>query len=662
MAEATAAATAAVAAAAPFSVLLLIRLLNAACAQTYFQPDEFWQSLEVAHRIVFGYGHLTWEWRDGRATSPSSSLLSSDDSGWDAVMAGSPVRSIAYPAVFVPVYWALKVLALDDTFLLTLLPRLLQGVFAAVGDWYAFRLARRCASERVAWIFLVLTYTSPYALHTATRTFSNSLETTLTAAALHYWPTSPRGGKFDLRASLLPISLAFMIRPTSAVLWIFLGADLLLRSPRAAPIIVAQCTVAMAGALAVQVLLDSLYFGRLTVTALSFLQVNVLGKSPVSLFYGHSAVHYYFSQGIPVICTALTPWAVVGWASTFRSARAFGGVQQPETVQLLSRAALWVTLCMSTLGHKEWRFLQQLGPLWLLFAAIVLDQRRQESEETGQKRTDEKHGSIGDSSLLSKLKTAWRDICGGGGRPASLLARSSAALPGWAHSLLNRLPSLHYLLYAQIPLTAYLLLGHGRGQTQVMRVLHAQSSKIASVGFLMPCHSTPWQAWLHTPQLEGPSLPSGNGGKAWFLSCEPPLDVEDTKAYRDQTRVFYEDPIEYLKSRFPARVDPAFPSSPYPPSESDALDGSKEWRHTWPSHFVLFETLLREGRRKGGSDQTGLSLGDGEGNTKLGMTVGSYLRSLGYAEVERLWNGFGSDDENRWGDVLVLAWKRPSPS
>ncbi|KAJ6296068.1 hypothetical protein OIU78_023996 [Salix suchowensis] len=27
--------------------------------------DEHWQALEVAHRIVFGYGHLTWEWRKG---------------------------------------------------------------------------------------------------------------------------------------------------------------------------------------------------------------------------------------------------------------------------------------------------------------------------------------------------------------------------------------------------------------------------------------------------------------------------------------------------------------------------------------------------------------------------------------------------------------------
>ncbi|KAG8057862.1 hypothetical protein GUJ93_ZPchr0002g23226 [Zizania palustris] len=31
----------------------------------YFNPDEHWQCLQVARRISFGYGHLTWEWKRG---------------------------------------------------------------------------------------------------------------------------------------------------------------------------------------------------------------------------------------------------------------------------------------------------------------------------------------------------------------------------------------------------------------------------------------------------------------------------------------------------------------------------------------------------------------------------------------------------------------------
>ena len=39
-------------------VLVVFRVLNALCAQTYFVPDEYWQGPEVSHRLVFGYGLL----------------------------------------------------------------------------------------------------------------------------------------------------------------------------------------------------------------------------------------------------------------------------------------------------------------------------------------------------------------------------------------------------------------------------------------------------------------------------------------------------------------------------------------------------------------------------------------------------------------------------
>lgn len=38
-----------------FSILVGFRLINAFICTTFFVPDEYWQSLEVAHRMVFGY-------------------------------------------------------------------------------------------------------------------------------------------------------------------------------------------------------------------------------------------------------------------------------------------------------------------------------------------------------------------------------------------------------------------------------------------------------------------------------------------------------------------------------------------------------------------------------------------------------------------------------
>lgn len=36
-------------------LLLAFRLTNSVVVCTYFNADEYWQSLEVAHRLVFGY-------------------------------------------------------------------------------------------------------------------------------------------------------------------------------------------------------------------------------------------------------------------------------------------------------------------------------------------------------------------------------------------------------------------------------------------------------------------------------------------------------------------------------------------------------------------------------------------------------------------------------
>ena len=39
-------------------LLVAVHVLAAlAASRTFFQPDEYWQSLEIAHRWVFGYGY-----------------------------------------------------------------------------------------------------------------------------------------------------------------------------------------------------------------------------------------------------------------------------------------------------------------------------------------------------------------------------------------------------------------------------------------------------------------------------------------------------------------------------------------------------------------------------------------------------------------------------
>ena len=70
-------------------LLISLRVFNALTITTFFQPDEYYQSLEPAWRKVFGYGELTWEWKEG-------------------------IRGFLYPSVFACLWWILKTLGVTN--------------------------------------------------------------------------------------------------------------------------------------------------------------------------------------------------------------------------------------------------------------------------------------------------------------------------------------------------------------------------------------------------------------------------------------------------------------------------------------------------------------------------------------------------------------------
>lgn len=72
-----------------FLMLLCIRVFNSLTVQTFFQPDEYYQSLEPAWNLVYGYGETTWEWKEA-------------------------IRGFLYPSSFAGLWWALKIIGVKD--------------------------------------------------------------------------------------------------------------------------------------------------------------------------------------------------------------------------------------------------------------------------------------------------------------------------------------------------------------------------------------------------------------------------------------------------------------------------------------------------------------------------------------------------------------------
>ncbi|KAF4595657.1 GPI mannosyltransferase 3 [Ophiocordyceps camponoti-floridani] len=351
--------------------LVVIRLVNAWSIATFFQPDEFFQALEPAWDLAFGTATrpwLTWEWNH-------------------------QLRSSLHPALFALAYLVAETLSswlpislTSRTAIIMAAPKLLQAIFAALGDWYTWQLAVTIyGRESTASLsVLLLQIFSPWQWYVSTRTFSNSFETTLTAMALYYWQwkllapavrakenTKPRpdilGPRSRRRAALCLAALAVVLRPTNVLIWATIIAMTLTRLTLSGPSPLTRSSILALGGdavlcggavLAISLVSDRLYFGSWTFPPLHWLRFNI--SHSLAVFYGRNPWHYYLVQALPLLCTTSLPFALHGLVSPTPSAST--PIDRPDMLRPLS-ATVFVTIAvLSLVSHKEVRFVYPSSP------------------------------------------------------------------------------------------------------------------------------------------------------------------------------------------------------------------------------------------------------------------------------------------------------------
>ena len=177
--------------------VLAIRLINSFTIQTFFQPDEFFQSLEPAHKLVFGYGYITWEWQNG-------------------------LRSSIHPLLYAMGYKMASYLP-DNHAVILAIPKIIGAFAAAIGETHIYIFALKYSNNPlVAKFTLVLSLLNPFNWYVITRSFSNSLEMVLTSIALAYWPWRSKESS-RLLPSCFFAFISCIIRPTNSVIWLVLG-------------------------------------------------------------------------------------------------------------------------------------------------------------------------------------------------------------------------------------------------------------------------------------------------------------------------------------------------------------------------------------------------------------------------------------------------------
>ncbi|KAI1085812.1 glycosyltransferase family 22 protein [Whalleya microplaca] len=590
------------------AVIFAVRLINALCVRTFFQPDEYFQALEPAWNMLFGENSgawLTWEWQH-------------------------KLRSSVHPAVFalgyyvVQSFWGPSMAPTAKAQWLLAAPKVLQTSFAALSDWYTWRLAEKLYghSSIAAWSVLLMTLLNPWQWYTSTRTFSNCFETTLTAMALYYWPWELLGTQDDgnteskyssspiletwsqvnsLRLSLVLAAFAVLLRPTNALIWLAVGTLVLTRatldgkSPltrRNLLVVFREAILCGSFVLGLSLLADRQYYGDWTFPPFTWLHFNV--AQDLAVFYGQNDWHYYLSQGIPLLCTTITPFVLKGLFRSLDAETSNWPITTTNTLKALTFIIVTTIASLSFVSHKEVRFITPLLPALHILAAPHITTFFTTAVDAAATYSPSALGWKRTPLLAAGLLV--NAIIGG------YLASFHAAAPIQVMSFLRtEFESLHPGNLAIPPRPASATTTTTAGEEEDL------SQELFAL-FLTPCHATPWRSHLVYPDL-----------RARALTCEPPVDTTpgslERQKYQDETRRFYADQVGFLRKLWP----------PDAPGEDMAR---------YIVGFEGIEPTLRE---------------------YFGPSGPGKRHKIELKEVWSSWNGLFTDDDRKSGRLVVWS-------
>jgi hypothetical protein len=367
--------------------------------------------MEVAYQHVWPGGFIPWEFQQH-----------------------AKIRGFTHPLLFVAFYALLKHTGMDSTWMVANGPRLVQALFAGVGDYYLYRLGFRLLGGRAGarWT-LFLSCVNWFSFFCLTRTLSNSMECSLGLVAFYYWPdtsgwmlsetaSTEETARYERsrRIALVLAAIIFVIRPTNSLIWLLLGVIHLSIAPTVASRIKLLRDVAIIGVctLVLSSFVDTVCYAALVkynwsqrrnedrfavpdlvsyidvifsllsewqprnwvVVSFNFLRLN--SGTDLAKLYGVHPWHWYVTEGLPTNLGTMTPifvWAVWRFvkrrsdnAPTKREAGTSENVDARRSLWILLACLVWCIFTYSLNAHKEFRFILVVTPVAFLIIAWVI--------------------------------------------------------------------------------------------------------------------------------------------------------------------------------------------------------------------------------------------------------------------------------------------------
>lgn len=583
--------------------LCVYRILNTFLIQSFFDPDEYWQTLEPAYCEVFARDNdqihakpqlfssssspnldcagYTWEWKRRPPDLQSApSLLK-----WIDQCLQGPIRSYLSILPTYIFYVILRKYQVDTHFWVSQGPKLVTAtVAAATTDLAVWIMAhwldsQACPSTKKKmqhqgnrnwpWWCLFCSVTSWFHGYALVRTFSNSLETVLlsvsialVAPELHGNNTQSTKLMSNIRHAICFLlgGLSVAMRFSGVMAWIPMGILLGIFHAKSKAdagnqqstrmmdwissflrYLLEICAFFGALGIAIACLVDKYFYGFWTLPFLGSLHFNVLQGN--SSLYGSHPWHWYLTAGIPVITGLWLPFVLwdIRLLITSRAEEKFSS-------SYFARRNLWIIVAVYTWahsmsGHKEFRFLMPILPLFCLLAGPHVQ------------------------SFSFWIGQRW---CCRRNRQTQNTATSATCI--W--------PCILLMAFANLLAVLYLGLFH---QSAPISVNHKISSmveeatrrnqqlssisRLFSVHYLTGgCHSTPLLSYLHMQQTAAGSRLVFD---TWSLDCSP--DCRSNPDILCESDRFAKDPVRFVEETYRMRDSTCTSTSP---EHEDVLGGT----------------------------------------------------------------------------------------
>lgn len=304
-----------------------LRVVFGLATSTAHCPDEIFQYLEQAHRLVFGNGIIPWEYRFG-------------------------VRSFMLPGAIALVLEVLRALGFDDPTVYVPVVKILFCAISISLVWSVYRVTRGLANERaarLAAIFAALWYELIYLAHKPSVDAISVYAWFAALALLIGRPTLARQLAFG---ALAAFAVAIRIQSGPLVLLLLLMAPTCWPWRQAALPAAAAFTLVILGAGFVDLLTWGDWFG----SYLRYFHFN--WGMGADRFFGRASLLYYPKT---LILSSLA-LSVLGFAGLLLGGR---------RVWVLILGPIVTVAVYSIPGHKEHRFIFATIPFWLIGLAIL---------------------------------------------------------------------------------------------------------------------------------------------------------------------------------------------------------------------------------------------------------------------------------------------------